>query len=199
MLYLDELAPVEIILKYNYEHYRKYAIGQRPDHAVAVVRMEYMWDDIIKLDELLGGTGNFGTVQGMKITPEGVKKALIETTGGNSSTLLSDANTIFLCCLIAQDIEVYQQLILKAWNLHANQKRDSLTDLLKQCLIKPSENDLLEHPFSWKGFHLGDTCQKSLGWLVSPQVELARFEDSTLPLLYNMSAPKLSAFALTVN
>jgi hypothetical protein len=160
--------------------------------------MEHMWDDIIQLDELLGGTGNFGTVQGMKITHRR-KKAVIDT--GSSNTLLSDANTIFLCCLIAQDIEVYQQLILKAWNLHANQKRDSLTDLLKQCLIKPSENDVLEHPFSWKGFHLGDTCQKSLGWLVSPQVELATFgfEDSTLPLLYNMSAPKLSAFVLTVN
>jgi hypothetical protein len=76
------------------------------------------------LDELLGGTGNFGTVQGMKITHRGSKKkAVIETTGGNSSTLLSDANTIFLCCLIARDIEVYQQLILKAWNLHDNQKR----------------------------------------------------------------------------
>lgn len=137
--------------QFNYEHYWKYAIGQSPDRSVAVVRMEHMWDDISLLDQHLGGTGNFGT------------------DGGSN---ISDTNRIFLCCLIAREIDIYQQLILKAWNLHANQKRDSLTDMFNQCLIKPSENNAsLEHPFSWKAFQQGVTCQKSLRWLASSQAE----------------------------
>ena len=44
--------------QFNYEHYWEYAIGQSPDRSVAVVRMEHMWDDISRLDQHLGGTGN---------------------------------------------------------------------------------------------------------------------------------------------
>jgi hypothetical protein len=175
--------------QFNYEHYWKYAIGQRPNHSVAVVRMEHMWDDISQLDQLLGGTGDFGTVQGTKITHRKIsnKTTLSGTDGGSNSTRISDTNRIFLCCLIAREINIYQQLILKAWNLHANQKRDSLTDMFNRCLIKPSENNASwEHPFSWKAFQQGATCQKSLGLLVLSQAELATFgfDNSTLPLLF---------------
>jgi hypothetical protein len=160
--------------EFNYEHYWKYSVGQRPDHAIAVVRMEHMWDDIIQLDQLFGGTGNFGTYQEVKITHRSEKNAVF------LSTDISDTNTIFLCCLIAREIEIYQQLILKAWNLDAIQKRKYI----------------LELPFSWKGFQLGATCRKSLGWFVPPHAALATFgiEDSKLPLVYNMSATKLSVF-----
>ena len=181
---------------FNYEHYWKYAIGQRPNHSVAVVRMEHMWDDISQLDQLLGGTGNFGTVHGTKIThrENSNKTTLFDTDGGNNiSTRISDTNRIFLCCLIAREMEIYQQLILKAWNLLANQKRDSLSDMLNQCLITPSENNVLEYPFSWKAFQLGATCQKSLRWLASSEAQAEElvtfgFDNSTLPLLYNSSS-----------
>ena len=161
--------------EFNYEHYWKYSVGQRPDHAIAVVRMEHMWDDIIQLDQLFGGTGNFGTFQEVKITHRSEKNAVF------LSTDISDTNTIFLCCLIAREIEIYQQLILKAWNLDAIQKRKSLNNLLDRCLIEPS-GDILELPFSWKGFQLGATCRKSLGWFVPPHAALATFgiEDSKL-------------------
>lgn len=178
--------------QFNYAHYWKYAIGQRPNHSVAVVRMEHMWDDISQLDQLLGGTGNFGTVHGTKIThrENSNKTTLFDTDGGNNiSTRISDTNRIFLCCLIAQEIEIYQQLILKAWNLLANQKYDSLSDMLNQCLIKPSENYVLDYPFSWKAFQQGATCQKSLRWHASSQAEEQAtfgFDNSTLPLLYRL-------------
>jgi hypothetical protein len=111
----------------------------------------------------------------------------------NISTRISDTNRILLCCLIAREIDIYLQLILKAWNLLANQKYDSLSGILNQCLIKPSENNVLEYPFSWKAFQLGATCLKSLRWLASSEVqaeELATFgfDNSTMPLLYNSSS-----------
>jgi hypothetical protein len=118
-------------------------------------------------------------VQGTKIThrEKSNKTTLFDTDGGSN---ISDTNNIFLCCLIAREIDIYQQLILKAWNLHANQKRDSLTDMFNQCLIKPSENNAsLEHPFSWKAFQQGVTCQKSLRWLASSQAELATWNRAT--------------------
>ncbi len=39
--------------KFNYEYYLKYILGQRPNHAVAVIRTEHMWDDVIHLDEII--------------------------------------------------------------------------------------------------------------------------------------------------
>ena len=135
-------------------------MGQRPDHAIAVVRMEHMWDDIIQLDQLFGGTGNFGTFQEVKITHRSEKNAVF------LSTDISDTNTIFLCCLIAREIEIYQQLILKAWNLDAIQKRKSLNNLLDRCLIEPSEKTFWSSRFPGKAFnwarhavnHWGGSC-----------------------------------------
>jgi len=77
------------------------------------------------------------------------------------STDISTSNTALLWCWIYREMEVYQQIILKALNLDDEQKRVTLNDLLSRCLIIPKEKDVLKHPFSWKTFRQGGMCEKS--------------------------------------
>jgi hypothetical protein len=141
--------------EFNYEYYLKYTLGQRPNHSVAVIRTEHLWEDVILLDQILGGTGDFGMMEGFKFT-HGSENF---TTHGND---ISTLNRVFLCCLISREMEVYQQMILKALNLDDKQKRETLDKLLGRCLIKTPEKDLLQHPFSWTAFRQGQTCSGPL-------------------------------------
>ena len=143
--------------EFNYEHYWKYALGQRPNHSVAVLRTEHVWEDVIHLDQDLGGTGNFRNVEGFKFS-HGSEK-FTEPRGTDIGT----SNALFLCCLISHDIEFYQLLILKALNPADKQKRETLNDLSNRCHIKTDEEDLLEHPFSWPAFRQGEECSGLLG------------------------------------
>lgn len=136
----------------NYEYYRRKTIDIRPNHAIAVIRTEQLWEDVIHLDGVLGGTGDFGKSHGVK-----------NNHGSDSynvpySADLSASNAIFLCCLIFKEMEAYQQLILRAVNLDDTQKRETLNHLLHRCQIKASENDPLNHPFQWQIFRQGRTC-----------------------------------------
>jgi len=48
--------------KLNYNFYNDYTIKKYINHSVAVIRTEYMWDDIINLEQALGGSGDFKNV-----------------------------------------------------------------------------------------------------------------------------------------
>jgi hypothetical protein len=115
-----------------------------------------MWEDVIHLDQVLGGTGNYGKMEGFKVTHGS------ENFTGAHSTDISTSNTVFLCCLISREIEVYQQMILKALNLDDEQKRETLNDLLGRCLTTSEEKDVLQHPFSWRAFRQGEICSDPL-------------------------------------
>lgn len=145
---------------YNYTHYKTYSIDQSPNHAVAVVRTEHLWDDIVHLDKLLGGSGNFGNKIGSK-----------HTHGSENYTVsyndeLSISNTIFLCCLIYKDLESYQEMILRALNLDYGQKQEVLNNLVNRCQVGEAASDLVQSPFSWESFRDSKTCHESLGNLI---------------------------------
>ena len=114
-----------------------------------------MWDDIINLDRLLGGSGNF-SMAGHK-----------HSHGSGNYTVpydskLSEPNTIYLCCLIYKEIHVYQEMILNAFNLNASQKKASLTDLHYRCHtadnIAKDIDISLDAPYSWYDFRSSTTC-----------------------------------------
>lgn len=140
----------------NYQHYKKYTLDKWPNHTVAAIRTENMWDDVMQLDQMLGGTGAFGKVAGWKHT-HGSEKYIVPYNDD-----ISPSNTLFLCCLVYEEIETYQLMILKAVNLHDSQKRQVLSNLMKQCQIKTTGTEPLEEPFSWESFHQGETCIDSL-------------------------------------
>ena len=147
--------------KYNYTHYKNYTMDQSPAHAVAVVRTEHLWDDIVHLDKLLGGSGNFGNKAGTK-----------HTHGSQNYTVpyndeLSVSNTVYLCCLSYKDLESYQAMILRALNLEIGQKQEVLNDLINRCQVGASSvssgSDLVHEQFSWEAYRHSAMCQYSLG------------------------------------
>jgi len=139
--------------KLNYNFYNDYTIKKYINHSVAVIRTEYMWDDIIKLEQALGGSGDFKNV-GFKHSHGSEKYEL--------DARISIPNTIYLCCLLHEDIDIYQQLILKSINLNEMQKRESLSNLITRCHINEIEGpDLLDEPFSWKAYSKSATCNRT--------------------------------------
>lgn len=144
--------------RFNYLHYKNYTMDQSPDHAVAVIRTEHLWDDVVHLDKLLGGTGDFGNLTGTKST-HGSEKYQYNNE-------LSESNTVFLCCLLHKDLESYQAIILRALNLEYDEKQEALGHLLNRCQVKATEDDttdLVQDPFSWEEFRQSQVCRESLG------------------------------------
>ncbi|KAL7546474.1 hypothetical protein ACHAWF_009806, partial [Thalassiosira exigua] len=92
--------------RHNYQYYRDYTLGNKPNHSVAVIRTESMWDDTVQLDQMLGGSGQ---VKGMGLKhTHGSEKY---TSSFNKT--LSGPDKIYLCCLIYDEINVYQSLVLR--------------------------------------------------------------------------------------
>lgn len=142
----------------NYQHYKKYSIDAWPNHSIAVIRTESMWEDLVHLDQVIGGEGELQG-EGYKHT-HGSEKYVVPY-----SDHLSPSNAVFLCCLIYQEMKAYQLMILKALNLDNLQKRKTLSDLMNHCQIKASKetDNMLGEPFSWNAFRHGQTCSDSLG------------------------------------
>ena len=154
--------------EFNYEYYWRYALGRgMPDRnatAVAVLRTEHLWEDVVRMDRTIGGTGDFGDVEGYKFShgSEGYDSELsregTDDVGGGSAS-----NAAFLCCLIYRDIGFYQRLILMASNLSDEQKRESMHDLFDKCRVKaPGDDVVLKQPFSWRLHREGGTCSDLL-------------------------------------
>ena len=125
---------------------------KRPNHAVTVVRTEYMWDDIIALDKALGGTGYFAENVGSKVSHGS------ESWKGKEkyNSYLSPSSLQLLCCYLYEELEVYQRVILLAANLNPDQKKESLTSMLEHCQIDYA-GDPVSQPFSWELYY-GNTC-----------------------------------------
>lgn len=137
----------------NYHFYKKNTMDKFANHSIATIRTEHMWDDVEKLDKLLGGTGEFGA-SGSRHTHGSEKYKQ-----GYSSDL-SLSNAIFLCCLIWKEIETYQDMILKSFNLDNAEKMKAMFDLLNRCHIKtPMPTDVLKEPFSWEEFGNEEQCR----------------------------------------
>ncbi|KAL3929667.1 MAG: hypothetical protein SGBAC_012111 [Bacillariaceae sp.] len=133
--------------EYNYGYYADKTIALKPNHSVAVVRTEHMWEDIVALDLYLQGTGDFSQA-GAKVSHgseswQGTEKY---------SAFLSRESLHALCCFLHKDLQVYQRLVLLAANLDFTQKRDTLTSILHHCQIDYA-GDPVSQPFPWLAYY----------------------------------------------
>jgi hypothetical protein len=154
----------DVHFQYNYEYYYNYTINQYTEHthALAVVRTEYPWEDVIQLNQQLGdddaessisSKNYWNTKKGYKVT-HGSENYINDT-----EDIISIPNAIYLCCLLYNEIEIYQLLLLKARNLSDEQKRISLNELLTTCHVTNKDDDVLSNPFSWIEYNKGKICQ----------------------------------------
>ena len=136
---------------FNYRHYIRKTLDVRPEHAVAVIRTEYMWHDVIELDLALGGSGKFSNA------------GFIKTHGSENwkyDTNITSSNTQYLCCLIYDELAAYQDLVLRAFNLNDTEKGDAINRIISRCQIDIS-GYTPEHQFSWSKFN-NETCPSIL-------------------------------------
>lgn len=118
-------VPLAAHMTANYQHYIKKTVTAHRDKEVLVVRMNQMWGDLKALDWQLGGTGNFGAVEGSAYTHG--------SESYKSSTSVSDASVQFLCCALLAELEIYRDLIVAAANLRVRDKRETIQEAVKRC------------------------------------------------------------------
>jgi hypothetical protein len=131
----------------NYQHY--FQLYDESRHQIVVIRTEHFWNDTTKLDLALGGDGNF-------------KDGKLQHAHGSSATksrrTLSHDASRAICCVIYEDVATYQNLILLAENLDAEEKRKTLHLVFSECGVDPDVvEDPVESPFSWHDWHKS-TC-----------------------------------------
>ena len=140
---------------FNYQYYAREALGKRSGRPVGVIRTEHLGDDVRRLDAALGGDGMVGNA-----TARHTHGSDAWTGAFAYDNALSPAGRTTLCCLLRDELAAYQDLVLRAFNLDEEQKRDTVTRVLEHCRIKTSPG-LPELPFSWSKFY-NDTCLGSM-------------------------------------
>lgn len=135
--------------QYNYKYYLNYSNSEWGiNHSVAVIRTEHMWNDIITLDLMFGGLGKFDA-EGSKFSHKSEKFM--------NNTDISQSNVNFLCCFLHNEMEAYQIMILKAFNIKEAEKHETLSKLYHRCQIKIPRN-IPRKPFQWSEIQHSKSC-----------------------------------------
>ena len=141
---------------HNYRRYASRTIYKRPDKSIAVIRTKHLWDDVISLDKSFGGDGYF-KMKGRKYS----HGSQGWTGAAKYTAALQPSNAKYLCCLIYDEIKVYQHLVLRSFNLNDTEKRETMMETLNQCQIGDTSDDSFHLPFSFTSYYK-NTCEKEI-------------------------------------
>jgi hypothetical protein len=112
-------------MEYNYEYYVSKTIQRFPQTEVFAVRTTHMWEDVVALDRLLGGSGKF--VNHGRAISHGSEKFY-------SSPVSKEAYGK-LCCVLEHEIYLYLDALKRSINLDALTKLESEEDLRQKCQV----------------------------------------------------------------
>ena len=112
-------------MRYNYEYYARKSIWKFPGKEVFGIRTEHEWNDMVQLDKLLGGTGNF--TNEAKSVSHGSEKYI--------PAPVSESAYHKLCCVLEREIEIYMDLLDSVENLSKQQKQESIDSVREKCGI----------------------------------------------------------------
>lgn len=121
-----QIRQVNIHMRNNYKFYHDATVKLYPKKEILAVRMEHLWDDIKALDVATGGTGFFSN-DGSAANNYAKKKT---NSRGATSEQLRD-----LCCILWDDIEIFQEIVNRARNLDYPSKLEAIQDVWKTCGI----------------------------------------------------------------
>ncbi len=122
-------------LKMNYEFYNQMSMGRYPDRPVLVLRTEHLWEDLLNIDRILGGSGHFDHV------------GRVYTHGSQSHSVrqgLSRRGKEIVCCYLAKEMHLYEALVRGAINLIPPEMNETIVDVYEQCGVAVDES------FSWE-------------------------------------------------
>ena len=133
---------VNIHLYWNYQRYFDTSLGQFPSKEVFVIRLAHLWDDIIFLDQATGGSGKFESA--------GVaSRKTVSTSKDPTSSIITSQQYKQLCCVLMEEIKVYQKLILRADNLNGEEKQEDLRQVSNICGAEVVEGGIVD----WDDWH----------------------------------------------
>lgn len=121
-------------LSANHRFYEQAAkLRESPNKVVFVVRTEFLWEDVPRLDRLLGGDGDFSSKFGAKETPGSnyTERRMI-------SLDVEQAQPI--CCAMEPDLRSFRLIVERASNLDTAQKRDTYGLIWKRCGVSSWED-----------------------------------------------------------
>ncbi|CAB9519438.1 expressed unknown protein [Seminavis robusta] len=127
-------------MQWNYDYYAKKSWNKYPEKEVWGVRTENEWNDLAKIDTMIGGSGKFrlhGNTQ----------------THGSEHYVpspLSQEAYEKLCCVLENEIDIYLQVLDLSLNLDQEGKRQSEQKVRKKCGIRTPWSE-------WRA-----TCKKRL-------------------------------------
>eukprot|EP00977_Amphora_coffeiformis_P015420 scaffold4510_cov183-Amphora_coffeaeformis.AAC.105 len=134
---------------YNYQYYARMTWTDRARQNIAVIRTEHQWEDVARLETLLGGDGQYFLTDTVHYThgSETYKKDTHKDENSNSHRSL--------CCVIHKELLVYHDLIVAAVNLYPDEKEDAIQSLQRKCGIQSPTTDNLFEWQAWKEKNCG--------------------------------------------
>ena len=121
---------------FNYAHYRNVTIQRlesqlekkKKKKEIFVIRTEHLWQDASSLDIQLNGTGKYNTTASRNVTHGS------ETYHKHTSTL-SNLGYERICCMLIDEIEVFEDILYRGENLSMKDKIDTIRDVERKCGI----------------------------------------------------------------
>jgi len=148
---IDRIKDINVHLYYNYEYYANHSIRMFPEMEVLVVRTEYLWQDLIHLDQSLGGPGRFKN-QGQGRNQNSNDTLLISMKEhGRGNSIIQPHQQLQLCCVLWKELQVYQDILLGAINLNESDKNETVKNLADQCGITASYK--ATSMVDWRGWY----------------------------------------------
>lgn len=127
-------------LRMNYAFYNELSMALFPDRPLLVLRTEYLWEDLARIDRMLGGNGYFPHVG--KAYTHGSQSHAVQQG-------LSVQGKQTVCCYLASEMQIYEDLLRKAINLLPMEIRETLSEAYCDCgLNGPGLVD--GRSFDWK-------------------------------------------------
>eukprot|EP00956_Cyclotella_meneghiniana_P021462 scaffold39177_cov38-Cyclotella_meneghiniana.AAC.2 len=119
---------------YNYRKYTQLTINKRPEVPLLVVRTEFLWKDASNIEiALRGNESNF------------LDKQLTWSHGSENfavkAKLETDIQRQAVCCTIYDDLQVYQDIVMRALNLDYYEKRKMIAMIHRDCSVNIYEHE----------------------------------------------------------
>jgi Sulfotransferase family len=129
------LTHINIHLLDNYRYYYQYTIQRNLTKDVLVIRTENLWDDLKELDVAMGGPGVFET-EGKVVNKNQNNMYYASSDATSQGNGRQRRRMHNLCCILMDEMILYQEILNRALNLDYNRKLQTIQDVWTLCGIE---------------------------------------------------------------
>jgi Sulfotransferase family len=132
----DITTPAHMIA--NIAYYQKNTLQAYPDKKVYVVRMESLWQDLKRIDQILGGPGDFGELDGTRTTHGSEGYAEMSTNDTDTGVVdyfdqFTRLERMVMCCSMTEDMQSYRDILFRAENIQRTAAEQTWQGVVARC------------------------------------------------------------------